>query len=178
MGNLARSTSLPSHTISWHGADDSTLGDIVNTCLSIGHFSHASFSPLGGSGSFRKASNLPTSRSALTFSSPIPSATRRGVPNRLASTGILCPATFSNRIAGPCARNTRSQISVISRWVETGALTRLSSPIVSSCAMKSRRSLYFIGYTPTVKSHSCPQITQISPDLICVNLCNLRTKKF
>ena len=69
-----------------------------------------------------------------------PGLTRRGVPNRFASTGIEWPTGFSNRIAGPCARSTRSQISVISRFVETGARTRFSSPSFSSCAMKSRRS--------------------------------------
>src|SRR5512139_2738303 len=87
----------------------------------------------------------------------MPSATRRGVPNRLANTGILLPTTFSNSNAGPCARNTRSQISVISRCVDTGAEMRFSSPICSSCAMKSRRSLYFITLSPApdeTTSHS------------------------
>src|SRR3989338_2145775 len=55
IGNLPRSTSAPSHTISWQGAEETTLGDMVSTCFSTGHFSHASFSPFGGSGSFRKA---------------------------------------------------------------------------------------------------------------------------
>ena len=48
--------------------------------------------------------SLPTSRSAVTDSCPIPKATRRGVQKRLASTGIECPFGFSNRIAGPPAR--------------------------------------------------------------------------
>src|SRR3989338_389405 len=144
IGSLPRSTSAPSHTTSWHGSEETTLGDMESTCFNIGHFSQASFSPLGGSGSFRNASSLPTSRNAWVLSSPIPNATRRGVPNRLARTGMLCPAGFSNSNAGPCARSTRSHISVISRCGETGAETRLSSPSFSSCAMKSRRFLYFI----------------------------------
>ena len=39
---------------------------------------------------------------------------------------------FSNSRAGPEARSTRSEISVISRRVETGAAMRLSSPMRSS----------------------------------------------
>ena len=63
-------------------------------------------------------------------------ATRAGVPNRLASTGICAGrpscCAFSNSRAGPEARSTRSEISVISRRVETGAAMRLSSPMRSS----------------------------------------------
>ena len=50
--------------------------------------SNRSRKPFGGSGSFRNANNLPTSRSAETSSCPMPIATRFGVPNRLHSTGI------------------------------------------------------------------------------------------
>ena len=57
-----------------------------------GSLSHASRKPLGGSGSFRSASSLPISRSAVDrVFAPMPSATRCGVPNRLPSTGIECP---------------------------------------------------------------------------------------
>lgn len=49
----------------------------------------ASFRPLGGSGSLRLARTRPISRNSLTSSAPMPKATRRGVPNRLARTGIL-----------------------------------------------------------------------------------------
>ena len=73
-------------------------------------------------------------------STPIASATRRTVPNRLPSTGIECPAGRSNRIAGPPARSTRSQISVISSRGDTLAATRLSSPSASSRDRNSLRS--------------------------------------
>ena len=122
IGSRERSTSLPSHTISWQGALSSTFGAMLSTCFSTGSLSQASFSPLGGSGSFRYASSLPTSRSAATDSSPMPSATRRGVPNRFASTGMRArpctpskPLGRSNRMAGPPALSTRSHTSVISR---------------------------------------------------------------
>ena len=78
-------------------------------------------------------------------STPIASATRRGVPNRLPSTGIACPVGRSNSSAGPPAFSTRSQISVISRRGSTSAAMRFSSPRASSWARKSRRSRYFIG---------------------------------
>ena len=45
----------------------------------------------------------------------MPMATRRGVPNKFASTGMVWPLGRSNRIAGPPRFKTRSQISVISR---------------------------------------------------------------
>ena len=48
-----------------------------------------SFSPFGGSGSFRLASTRPTSRSSLTSVAPMPWATRRGVPNRFVKAEIL-----------------------------------------------------------------------------------------
>jgi hypothetical protein len=50
------------------------------------------------------------------------------------------PRGFSKSSAGPPARSTRSQISVISRRGSTSTPMRLSSPRLSSCAMKSRRS--------------------------------------
>ncbi len=61
---------------------------MLMTFLKIGSLDQASFSPLGGSGSLRKASSLPISRSSETSSAPIPKATRSGVPNRLPSTGM------------------------------------------------------------------------------------------
>ena len=79
-------------------------------------FSQASIKPFGGSGSFRYASSLPDFAQRLApIPAPMPIATRRGVPNRLPSTGMVWPLGFSNSSAGPPARNTRSQISVISR---------------------------------------------------------------
>jgi hypothetical protein len=63
---------------------------------------------------------------------PIPSATRRGVPNKFASTGMLWPAGRLNKIAGPSARKVRSQTSVISRCVKLLYLTCFSSSIVAA----------------------------------------------
>ncbi len=68
-----------------------TLGAMSSTLRNTGSLSQASFMPLGGSGSFSCASSSPTSRSAATDSSPMPSATRSGVPNRLPSTGMSMP---------------------------------------------------------------------------------------
>jgi len=51
---------------------------------------------------------------------------RATLPNRLASTGMSCPAGRSKSSAGPPARSTRSQISVISSRGETSAPMRLS----------------------------------------------------
>ena len=117
---------------------------MLSTCFNTGNLSHASFNPFGGSGSFKAASSSPTSRNADTDSCPIPMATRRGVPNRFPRTGILCPLGFSNRMAGPPAFSTRSQISVISRCGSISVVMRFNSPWLSSFARKSRRSLYFI----------------------------------
>ena len=74
----------------------------------------------------------------------MPMATRSGVPNKLASTGVSNPFGFSNKMAGPPARKVRSQISVISRLGSTSCATRTSSFLASSCFIKSRKSLYFI----------------------------------
>ena len=144
IGNWYRSTSLPSSTFSWQGPEPRSLGLMLSTLRNIGSFSQASRMPLGGSGSLRKASSSPSSRSSSTDSRPMPSATRRSVPNRLPSTGVPKPTGFSNSSAGPPARRVRSQISVISRFGFTGAVMRLSSPSCSSCCRKSRRSRYFM----------------------------------
>ncbi|MCY1177086.1 hypothetical protein D9M73_173820 [compost metagenome] len=87
-GSFDRSTASPSSITSWHGPSRSTFGAIDSTFLKIGSFDQASFSPFGGSGSLRKASSLPISRSSPTSSAPMPRATRSGVPNRLPSTGM------------------------------------------------------------------------------------------
>ena len=52
----------------------------------------------------------------------------------------VVPAGFSKRSAGPPARSTRSQTSVISRRGETLAVTRFNSPFDSSWERNSRRS--------------------------------------
>ena len=58
IGRRPRSTSAPSQTTSWHGADDTTFGAMLSTCFSTGSLSQASFRPLGGSGSFRYGEQL------------------------------------------------------------------------------------------------------------------------
>ena len=146
IGILVRSTSSPCTTFCWQGAPRSRLVGMFSTCLNWGSLSKRSRKPFGGSGSFRKASNFPTSRRALTSSCPIPNATRRGVPNKLHSTGIVYPFGFSNSNAGPPARRVRSAISVISRWGSTGNVMRFNSPCCSSSVRKSRRSWYFMGF--------------------------------
>ncbi|CFW34552.1 Uncharacterised protein [Bordetella pertussis] len=148
MGRRLSSTSAPSQTISWQAALRTVLGLMSHrAAFSMDTLASASRRPLGASGSRREASSSPVSRRAPTSSAPMPQATRRGVPNRLASTGMSAGASlwraFSNSRAGPPARSTRSAISVISSRVETGAVMRLSSPWRSSWARKSRRSRYF-----------------------------------
>src|SRR5436309_15002091 len=149
IGRRARSTSPPSHTTCLHGAPDISLGAMCITCLPIGiQRSSTSRNPLGGSGSLRNASSFPTSRSvsrgSAPGSAPMARATRRVVPNRLPSTGVVWPLGFSNSKAGPPVLSTRSQTSVISSFGSTSARTRFSSPARSSCDRKSRRSRYLI----------------------------------
>ena len=72
-----------------------------------------------------------------------PMATRFTVPNKLTSTGISLgvPSALtgcSNNTAGPPSAISRVWISVISRTVDTGSVTRTRSPAASSLAMKSR----------------------------------------
>src|SRR6266496_3087364 len=149
IGRGERSISLPSHTTCWHGAREISFGAMCITCLPIGiQRSSTSRNPVGGSGSLRNARSFPMSRSAsrgsAPISAPMASATRRTVPNRLPSTGIVWPLGFSKSSAGPPALSTRSQTSVISSFGSTSARTRFSSPARSSCDRKSRRSPYLI----------------------------------
>ena len=137
---------------------------MLRTCLNTGILLHKSFKPLGGSGSLRKARSLPTSRRASTDSWPMPNATRFGVPNKLAKTGIVDPLGFSNKIAGPPALSVRSAISVISSSVSISIETLFSSPIFSSWAMKSLRSLYFI-WSPNCNYCSLMAVNRYSPAL-------------
>ena len=144
---------MPSQTISWQGGALTVLGAMSHTAFASENSLPASLSPFGGSGSFNAESRRPTSRSDSSAapspspacaSIPMPSATRRGVPNRLPRTGNACCCRLSNNNAGPPARSTRSHSSVISRTGETFCEIRRSSPIVSRRPTKSRRSLYFI----------------------------------
>jgi len=157
MGKCARLTASPSSTRSWQGAERTRLGAMSSTFLKIGRDFHASFRPLGGSGSLRKASRRPISRRSSSDSPPMPSATRSTVPNRLASTGVSWPLGFSNSRAGPPARRTRSAISVISSLGSTSVLMRLSRPRCSRSAMNSRRSAWGMGCPGVVEEGMMPQ---------------------
>ena len=147
-GSFVRSIWSPFNTTSCTGAFFTVFGRMDITVCASGSSSMASLMPRGGSGWRRKASSSPTSRSspAVVRGSPprvTPSATRFTVPNRLARHGIgeIVPSGmigFSNSTAGPPVASRRVQISVISSTVETGSVTRTSSPSVSSLAMKSR----------------------------------------
>ena len=144
-GRAARSTSAPSITTSWQGAEPTVRGFMAITVLSRGSISKASRQPPGGSGWRRKARVSPIWRSS-SGSRSMPQATRSTVPNRLTRTGISegWPSArrgFSNSTAGPPSANSRVWISVISSTVETGSETRTSRPSTSRRAMKSRSEL-------------------------------------
>ena len=141
MGKRPRSTSLPSRVTACHGADFTVRGAMSRTRLKIGSDFQASRIPLGGSGALRNASSRPISRRAPVESAPIASATRRGVPNRFASTGMSWFAGYSNSSAGPAARSVRSHTSVISRYGSMGLVMRLSSPCGSRAAERARREI-------------------------------------
>ena len=132
MGRRARSTSLPSQTISWHFAPRNSFGDMSHTDFTSEPRPSKSLKSFGGSGSFRRASTWPILRNSLTSSAPMPSATRRVVPNRLPSTGMSYPVGLLNSKAGPPARKVRSHTSVISKIGEIGVEIGLSSPICCS----------------------------------------------
>ena len=80
MGKRDKSTSSPSHTTSWHGAERSSLGAIFHRVLSMLRMPTISLKPLGASGSLSDASNSPKGRSPLTDATPMARATRSGVP--------------------------------------------------------------------------------------------------
>ncbi len=145
MGRRARSTSWPSHTSSWQGGLLRSLGAMFHRVLSRLLMPTISLKPLGASGSLSEASSSPKGRSPAMLSTPMARATRSGVPNRLASTGMVWPVGLSNSSAGPPARSTRSASAVISRWGETGSAMRRRSPLCSSWARKLRRSCVGMG---------------------------------
>jgi hypothetical protein len=87
-GRRARSTSAPSHTTSWQGAELATLGVMCHSVLSRPPRPSMSLKPLGASGSLRLASSSPNVRSSRTSATPMARATRAVVPNKLPSTGI------------------------------------------------------------------------------------------
>jgi hypothetical protein len=148
MGSLLRSIWSPFITTCCTGAVFTVRGRMESTVPARGSRLKASFRPRGGSGWRRKARSSPTSRSSAPVvrglpPSVTPMATRFTVPNRLARQGMsdFVPSalmTFSNSTAGPPVASSRVQISVISSSVETGSVTRTSSPDFSRSAMKSR----------------------------------------
>ncbi len=147
IGRRARSTSLPSQTMSWHAGPRTSCGAIShNAALSSATLLKTSRKPSGGSGSLKSASSAPTSRKAAMSLAPIANATRRVVPKRFASIGIVPPTPIglSKRMAGPSARKARAHISVISSLGETGVDTRFRSLSCSRSEMNARRSEYFI----------------------------------
>ena len=147
IGSLERSIWSPVQTTSCTGAFFTVAGRIDITVLASGSMSKASFRPRGGSGARRKASSSPTSRSSAAVvrswpSRVTPMATRLTVPNRLTRHGMderspSARTTFSNSTAGPPLASSRRWISVISSTLDTGSVTRTSSPAASSLAMKS-----------------------------------------
>ncbi len=88
-GSAPRSTCAPSKTTSWHTGRRTLAGFMSHSALAICNNRPASFSPLGGCGSFRLASKAPISRSSPTSAAPMPIATRRGVPNKFVRAEIL-----------------------------------------------------------------------------------------
>ena len=87
-GSLARSTSGPSQTCSWHGAERTWRGVMFHNVLSRLRMPTSSFSPDGAAGSLRLASISPSARRCARSGTPIARITRSVVPNRLPSTGI------------------------------------------------------------------------------------------
>ena len=107
-------------------------------------------SPLGGSGSLRKASSLPTSRSAVDgLLRPCPAP-----PAAACRTDCRAPASSgpsASRTAAPGRRRAaRGRRSRSSRAADRPPRAmRFSRPRRSSCATKSRRSAYFMrGHRP------------------------------
>ena len=138
IGSRPRSMSAPLSTTSWQGARPTNLGFIDSATLTSGSSSSAWPKLSGGTGCLKKARVSPSSCSWC-GSRFMPQATRSTVPNRLVSTGIEKPSTFSNSTAGPLSASSRVWISVISSTGETGSRTRTRAPRASRWAMNSRR---------------------------------------
>ncbi len=132
----AKSTSSPSHPISWRPPARTSVGAIshkdFHKDFSMEPSPDASLKPSGASGSFRIAGNWPIRRDWPTSSAPMPSAARRGAPNRLASTGIVCALGLSKINAGPPAPRVRSQIFIISSRVKPAPKYAVVPPIVAN----------------------------------------------
>ena len=150
-GSRARSTSSPSHTMSWHGADAALLRRHVEHL----HEHRPRVAPgvdealrrLGLLQEREQPADVAQRRLPVAGSAPIAARRARGVPNRLPSTGIVAPLGPRNRRRileqqrRAAARATRDRRAPSSRAADRPRrATRFSSPSASSCAMKSRRS--------------------------------------
>lgn len=147
VGKHAKSTSSPSHTISWQHPAHASVGAMPHKDFSGEPSPDTSLKPCGAAGFFKAAGSWPMRRNWPASSAPMPSVTRRGVPNRLASTGIVCALGLPNINAGPPAPGVRSQISVVSREGETGAGICFSTPNCCRLERKPRKSGYFMFFT-------------------------------
>ena len=150
-GRRARSTSLPSQTISWQGADCALLRRHVQHLLEQRQLVlQASASPSAARApSGRRAACRPRAARRPILAHAQRDARRRAEQvaehrHARAPPAPPKPFGFSNSSAGPPAFSTRSQISVISSRGSTSARDALQLAARSSCARKSRRSAYFM----------------------------------
>ena len=130
IGRRARSTSAPSHTISWHGADERSFGAMLQHL----HEDAAACSATRPSGP--SAARAPSGRRAACRFRAAPRPTPRPCPARRARRAEQVAehrhrdGPSASRTAAPDRPrfSTRSQISVISRRGSTSTAMRFSSP--------------------------------------------------
>ena len=128
-GRRARSTSLPSHTISWHGADFRSFGAICITCMNSGPRVLPRILQ-----ALRRLRLLEEREQLADFAQRRDRLLAHAQRDARAACRTDCrarecaepaapskPLGFSNSSAGPPAFSTRSQISVISRRGSTSA---------------------------------------------------------
>ena len=160
IGRRVRSTSLPSHTISWHGgeltvfgamshtafASDSSFARVLQTLRRL-RFLQRGQQPSDVAQRFERGGIAEQAGIVRALRVRFDTHAERHPPRRaeqVGEHGNRVPGRASNSNAGPPERNTRSESSVISRTGETDWLMRRNSPSPSRRAVKSRRSLYFI----------------------------------
>ena len=119
------------------------LGRVESAARRVGQRDIASFNPRTGAGARSSARNSPRSRTAA-GATPSPAATRSGVPNRFATTGMAevsvpCIAV-SNRRMGPPARSICCWIAAISCRRATGSAMLRTCPSAFAQARNKRRS--------------------------------------
>ena len=147
-GRRARSTSLPSHTISWHGADDRSFGAMSQHL----HEHRARVLPrvLQALAAARAPSGT---RAACRFrAAPSTDRPRAHRPARRAAAcrtdcrapGCVWPFGFSNSSAGPPAlQHAVADLGHLEPRIDFDG-DALEFAARSSCARKSRRSAYFM----------------------------------